>query len=205
MAVRREVHRHPAGRWPGRHGPGCRLDRPLPPTARSERSTVLGRIAAGFVRTRALLRRCGRGARPLVGALCPHGGTGGCGRPGRLRVSAGRPGPAHRRTADHRPRFRGQAAHARVREPRTAPTTRAPRTGARWWTDPPPRAAIPSRTAPAPTGVARPAPHSRKNSRNLVVGAWKRPSSMSRKGPLTRYLSWWRGQDLSWRPVRWCK
>src|SRR5690606_7235074 len=57
-------------------------------------------------------------------------------------------------------------------------------------------AEIPSRTALWQARVACHAPH----SRNLVVGARKRPSSMSRKGPLTRYFRWWRGQDLNLRP-----
>ncbi len=64
----------------------------------------------------------------------------------------------------------------------------------------PTRAEIPSRTALCQARVACHAPHSRKNGRNPVERAWKRPSSMSRKGPLTRYLSWWRGQDLNLRP-----
>ncbi len=69
-----------------------------------------------------------------------------------------------------------------------------------WSTTTPRRVEIPVRTAPCQARVACHAPHSRKNSRYLGVGAWKRPSSMSRKGPLTRYLSWWRGQDLNLRP-----
>ena len=69
-----------------------------------------------------------------------------------------------------------------------------------WSTTTPRRVEIPVRTAPCQARVACHAPHSRKNSRNLVVGARKRPSSVVRKGPLTRYFRWWRGQDLNLRP-----
>ncbi len=64
----------------------------------------------------------------------------------------------------------------------------------------PTRAEIPSRTALYQARVACHAPHSRKNGRNPVERAWKRPSSVVRKGPLTRYFRWWRGQDLNLRP-----
>ncbi len=65
----------------------------------------------------------------------------------------------------------------------------------------PPRGVeIPSRVAAYRGRVADPRPHSRKNSRNLVVWAWKRPSSKCRKGPRSKDFSWWRGQDLNLRP-----
>ena len=66
---------------------------------------------------------------------------------------------------------------------------------------PPSRGAeMPSRGAAYRCHVVDPRPHSRKNSRNLAAWAWERPSSISRKGPLTRYFSWWRGADLNRRP-----
>ena len=61
-------------------------------------------------------------------------------------------------------------------------------------------AEIPSPGAAYRCRVVDPWPHSRKNSRNLAAWAWERPSSVVRKGPLTRYFSWWRGQDLNLRP-----
>jgi hypothetical protein len=112
---------------------------------------------------------------------------------GTRRIPEGRP---------HAPSA-GPSQGRRPRNPkveRTAPTTRAPRIGPRWWAALPPRSVIPSHAARTPTGVARPAPNSRRNSRTLVANAWKRPFPMIRKGPLTRYLSWWRGQDLNLRP-----
>ena len=69
-----------------------------------------------------------------------------------------------------------------------------------WSTTTPRRVEIPVRTALCQARVACHAPHSRKNSRNLGVGARKRPSSVVRKGPLTWYFTWWRGQDLNLRP-----